>query len=114
MTRNAIRLANLKHLVAEYGTITALAEASGTSEKYLSQLLNEAPLPSGARRKIGDKTVGNIETGCQLPPGWMDTDHSSEKLPVSSPLSRAELEIIKAFREGGPAKQRALLSVARI
>jgi len=114
MTRNAIRLANLKHLVAEYGTITALAEASGTSEKYLGQLLNEAPLPSGNHRKIGDHTVTKIETGCQLPVGWMDIDHNAASSVLHSPMNRHELELIKAFREGGPAKRRALLAVARI
>lgn len=114
MTRNAIRLANLKRLVAEYGTIAALAEVSGTSDKYLSQLLNEAPLPSGKRRTIGNQTANKIEAGCKLPPGWMDTDQEATDIPSTSPLSKPELELIKAYREGGPAKQRALLAVARI
>lgn len=114
MSRNAIRLHNLKTLVAEFGTITALAEASGISEKYLSQLVNESRLKSGAKRKIGDQSVEKLEAGCRLPNGWMDTDRREGEAPSSPPLNPAEIELLKQFREGSPAKRRAMLAVARL
>lgn len=112
MSRNAIRLNNLRLLVAEYGTIAALYEATDVSEKYLSQLLNEAPLPTGSTRKMGDKTAERLEHGCGLPAGWMDIAHQEDHEP--SPAPTAERELLRLFRQAPPAQRKAALAVLRL
>lgn len=91
MTAKETRLANLRRLVAEFGSITAVAEASLTSEKYLWQILSGRPLPSGTTRGVGDTLARKLEAGCQKPPGWMDTRHASRRAkstPTSAQAAR--------------------------
>lgn len=114
MTRNDIRLTNLRILVGEYLTIAAVAEASGTSEKYLSQILNASPLPSGKPRQVGNNLARRLEEGCLKPVGWMDTDHrQSIALPGPS-ITPAEAELIRLYRCASTAKRRAMMAVARL
>lgn len=107
-----IRRKNLLALVKEFKTIAALAEISGTSEKYLSQILNCTKLPSGATRNVGNTLARKLETGALRPPGWMDHDH--EGAAPAAKLSTLEAEILQRFRTGTKAKRNALLAVARL
>jgi hypothetical protein len=107
-----IRRKNLQTLVKEFKTIAALAEISGTSEKYLSQILNCTKLPSGATRNVGNALARKLETGALRPPGWMDHDHEGEA--PAPRLSPPEEELLRCFRTGSKAKRTALLAVARL
>lgn len=57
-----IRRANLELLVAEYGTLDALAEAVGTSPIYLSQIRNKYPdAETGRPRQMGGQLARRPE-----------------------------------------------------
>ncbi len=79
MEIQAIRLQNLKRLVAEAGTIAAVARAANASEAYLSQILNGTPLPSGTPRGVGHALARRLEQGMDKPLGWMDTLERDER-----------------------------------
>lgn len=114
MNRKEARLLNLKRLVAEYGSIVAVANASGTSEKYLGELINRTPSKSGKPRQMGDLTAEKIEVGCGKGRGWMDIDHNATQ-PIGGPaLNSTEAELLRLYRESTPNKRRALLAVARL
>jgi len=68
-----IRLGNLERLIEEFGTAEAVAERSGTSPIYLSQIRNEAKdSKTGKPRQIGDPLARKLEAGCEKELGWMD------------------------------------------
>lgn len=114
MTRQDIRMANLRKLIAEFGSNSALANAVGTNEKYLSQLLNMLPLPSGNHRSLGDKLARRLERCSGKPDGWMDRDHDAS-IPVSyANLSLEENELLRLYREANTFKRRAIMVVARL
>lgn len=114
MNRKEARLRNLLRLVDEYKTIAAVASASGTSEKYLGQILNGTPLKSGKLRQIGDDLAQRLEDGCGKASGWMDADHDTTT-PIGGPaLTMSEAELLRLYRAATPEKRRALLAVARL
>lgn len=114
MNRKDARLRNLQRLVDEYKTIAAVASASGTSEKYLGQLLNGSTLKSGKPRQIGDDLAQRLEDGCGKPHGWMDADHDTTA-PIGGPtLTMSEAELLRLYRAASPEKRRAMLAVARL
>lgn len=110
MSRQKTRRENLKRLIAEYGTISALAEVVDTSEKYLGQLIRETQHSSGRTRTLGDELADRIESACGLPQGWLDTIHGQEE----PKLSAQEFELVRRYRAGNAALKRALLAVARL
>ncbi|MDD2663981.1 MAG: hypothetical protein PHD19_09490 [Dechloromonas sp.] len=114
MARKEIRLHNLRVLIDEYGTISALAEATGTSEKYISQLLHETPLPSGRSRAMGDALAEKIEAGCRKPKGWIDFDRRSAQPHEDGPLTAQEAELLRLFKAADKAQRRAIMAVARL
>ena len=67
-----IRLANLRRLIAEAGSASALARRAGTSSAYLSQVRSARPHPSGKPRRLGERLAGRLERAMDKPPGWMD------------------------------------------
>lgn len=73
MTIKNTRIANLNLLAEEFGSLRAVAEASGKSEGYLS-LVRTDP-----KRGIGHKVARDLEVGCKKPKGWMDVDHDESK-----------------------------------
>ena len=70
-----IRLDNLEHLIAEAGSADALAQCSGSSGPYLSQIRGGTPYPSGRRRRVGDVLATKLERAMDKPEGWMDEPH---------------------------------------
>lgn len=113
MTRKDIRHANLLLLVAEFGSIAAVAVAAETSEKYLWQVIHRAPLKSGKPRGIGDVLADKLDDGCGKSPGWMDTNHqaaSSSALGIT-PL---EAELLRRFRTANCKHRQTILAVARL
>lgn len=68
-----IRLGNLELLIDEFGTADAVAEKSGTSAIYLSQIRNQAKdSKTGKPRQVGDDLARKLEAGCNKELGWMD------------------------------------------
>lgn len=72
-----VRRDNLKRLLKEYGTNTALAGATIKSTSYISQLLGGASNPGETVSRGIEKTLG-------LPSGWLDQDRA-EPPAVFSP-----------------------------
>lgn len=71
-----IRLENLEMLVNETGTADALAERSGLSPVYLSQIRSRAiDRKTGKPRNLGSQAARKLETGTGKPEGWMDQQH---------------------------------------
>lgn len=113
--RPSPRLNRLKQLIAEYDTIVAVAEAAGVSEKYLSQILNGTPLPSGNPRGVGDALATKLELGCGKTIGWMDTLDGPGKTPERpAPLQGEEAELIRRFKATSAKHRTAILAVARL
>lgn len=75
MENKAIRKRNLNTLIADFGTVGALAEAAGTDPNYLSQLRGPK-----AKRGVGDKLARDLERAAKKPLGWMDHDHPIESV----------------------------------
>ena len=74
-----VRRENLDILAAELGTMEKVADLSGASSVYLSQIKKQAiDLKTGKPRQMGGVTARRLERGCGKPEGWMDADHSSE------------------------------------
>lgn len=89
------RLENLRLLVAEFGSMAAVARAADTNEKYLWQILNKVP-QRGTARAVGDKLARKLEIGCGKPEGWMDAPHDAAMAPEDGAL----LEDIRAELQG--------------
>lgn len=80
-----IRLINLESLVAEAGTADALAEKSGVSSVYISQIRSRAvDRKTGRARNLGSAAARKLEAGMGKEEGWMDRDHSAPS-PLASP-----------------------------
>ncbi len=67
MDAKAIRLYNLKRLIAEAGGQKKLAQRAGVSPAYLSQIVS-----TRTPRKMGDNVARRLERGMEKPHGWMD------------------------------------------
>lgn len=114
MTRHDIRHHNLTLLIQEFGTATALAEATEASEKYISQIISKTPLPSGNPRQVGNNLARRLEQAASKPEGWMDQDHSQLPAAGNGELSQIEAELLRHFRQASSAKRRAIMAVARL
>jgi len=72
-----IRLENLETLVKEAGTADMLAECSGLSPVYISQIRGRAiDRKTGKPRNLGSAAARKLEKGMNKALGWMDKDHS--------------------------------------
>lgn len=82
-TIDEIRLDNLLLAISRAGTATALAEKSGLSAAYLSQIKNRQPdSKTGNPKNMGDDAARKIEAGIGEKRGWMDVDHSTTTLLI--------------------------------
>lgn len=85
MDSRQIRRENLTRLIAQYGTIEALASAANASAKYLSQIKNDT-------RGMGARTARKLEASLGLPAGWFDVTQSqqakADPIPVELALFR--------------------------
>ncbi len=70
-----VRLSNLESLIAEAGSVVALARLAKTSESYLSQIRNQFRTPKGTPRGVGNNLAAKLEQGMGKPNGWMDEQH---------------------------------------
>ncbi|RIJ84982.1 hypothetical protein RSP822_18095 [Ralstonia solanacearum] len=77
-TIDEIRLDNLLLAIGRAGTATALAEKSGLSAAYISQIKNRQPdSKTGKPKNMGDEAARKVEAGIGEKRGWMDVDHST-------------------------------------
>ena len=67
-----IRLGNLRRLIAEAGSASALARRAAVSGAYLSHVLAGTPYPSGRPRRMGNRLAAKLERAMDKPPGWMN------------------------------------------
>lgn len=75
-TIQEIRHENLLTAIERAGSQTALANASGLSIAYLSQLKTRSVDSKTQRpREVGDDAARAIERALGETPGWMDQDH---------------------------------------
>lgn len=107
-----IRRNNLACLVEKFGSIAEVARRCNTSEKYLSQVLTKR-VQRNSERGIGDIVAVKLEVGCEMPPGWIDIDHSNDKPEIEAAamepepkayfkppgITKDEELILKAFRQ---------------
>ncbi|HWK72204.1 MAG TPA: hypothetical protein VNS29_15325 [Burkholderiaceae bacterium] len=112
-----IRLENLEILVDEAGTAESLAEKSGLSPVYISQLRSRAiDVKTGKPRNLGTAAARKLETGMRKPVGWMDTDHDDAQI-VGRPdagISQDNLaELIAIFFEEDDKGRESILDNAR-
>jgi hypothetical protein len=96
MKVESVRLNNLRALIAELGTIAAVAKAAGTPASYLSQVLTRVPSRTGKPRDIGPQLARKLEIGCGKPEGWMDAPHDAAMAPEDGAL----LEDIRTELQG--------------
>ena len=81
-TIDEIRLDNLLLAIGRAGTATALAEKSGLSAAYISQIKNRQPdSKTGKPKNMGDEAARKVEAGIGEKRGWMDVDHSTPMTP---------------------------------
>lgn len=74
-----VRHANLLLLIAEFGSIQALADCIERSHSHVSQMKNRSKHSnSGQPREIGDAMARHIEVKTKKGKGWMDTQHQGE------------------------------------
>lgn len=107
MTNYEINLSNLKALVSELGSAAAVADAAGTSENHLNQILRGEKLASGNPRGIGPALARKLEKGCNKHEGWMDQDHSTA-------YSTALDTLIHQYKASEPVKRYAIEEIANL
>lgn len=91
-TIDEIRLENLLAAISRAGTATALAEKSGLSAAYISQIKNRQPdSKTGKPKNMGDEAARKVEAGIGEKRGWMDVDHSAFDLVGVKPSGDAIL-----------------------
>lgn len=81
-----LRLIKLKQLIAEMGSVAAVANAAGTAAAYLSQITTGVLLASGKTRTVGTQLARKLEAGCGKPDGWMDRLDDKESPDVAEML----------------------------
>ena len=80
-TIDDIRYQRLLQLIAEAGTVKALADAIGRAPAQISQLKNRSPhSATGTPRGIGRELAREIESKLGKPNGWMDIAPSPAEL----------------------------------
>lgn len=91
--RHLRRRENLRLLVDEFGGVTSVALAVNTPKSHISAML------AGARG-MGDELAAKIGRKCKDDPGWMDEQHSFERVDaevVSHDLRHAK-PIVRRLR----------------
>lgn len=73
MRNKDIRRKNLNALIERFGKKSTLANKSGASADYISQIANK-------HRDMGDAFAETLESGLDLPVGWMDDVHEDYSL----------------------------------
>lgn len=85
-TADDTRRARLRELIDQFKTIEALAEATGTSAAYLSQISNGIrDSKTGKPRNMGTALARKIELALKKTVGWMDSlDEHANARPIAA------------------------------
>lgn len=79
-TIDEVRRWNLDLAIKRMGSAAKLAEASGTSPAYISQIKNRTPdSKTGRAKAMGDDMARRIESALGVQPGWMDAPQHDEE-----------------------------------
>lgn len=101
MDAYAIRLANLRNLVAK-DTTTGVANKVGLAPSYVSQMAGPNPV-----KHIGPKLARRIESAYRLPNGWMDQLHGPDQgSGTVDEEKRRFLAAASSLYDASPAKGR--------
>lgn len=85
-----IRRANLEILIAEAGTLAAVADKADLHPVYLNQVRNQAAdTKTGRPRELGTRGARQLETAFNKDRGWMDEAHYGAP-PPTPPLDCRE------------------------
>ena len=77
------RLENLGRLIAEAGSLSALARRAAVSPANLSHVRAGTLYASGTPRRMGDRLAAKLERAMGKPPGWMNDAHPRDVLPLT-------------------------------
>jgi len=88
MENKEIRLINLRELLKEVPSASALAYAAGTSPAYISQILSKK-----TKGSIGNRLARRLELATNRPTGWLDQLHNGH---TGAALSLATIPILQA------------------
>ncbi|MGC8732611.1 MAG: S24 family peptidase [Halothiobacillaceae bacterium] len=92
-TIEEIRQQNLAFLVAEYGSVAAVAEAIDRSPAQVSQWLNQSKdSKTGKPRGMRSGSARYVEDRCGKSRGWMDEPHASQDTDLIT-ISRFDLSV---------------------
>lgn len=84
-TIDEVRRRNLELAIKRMGSAAKLADASGTSAAYLSQIKNKTPdSKTGKPKAMGDDMARRIEAAIGERTGWLDTPQGDASQPISS------------------------------
>ena len=89
-----IRRENLETRVSEFGTLEALAKASGTSAVYLSQVRKQTiDQKTGKGRQLGSALARRLEATSEnaRTEGWMDQDNSQQQIFTPNAIHLAQM-----------------------
>lgn len=98
-----IRLIHLKRLVADFGSVAAVARVTRTNETHLRNIINRAKTESGKEKNIGDELAEALEQARpELPPGWLDLLIASD-----------EAQILAAYRGADDAAKNQIIGAVK-
>ncbi len=92
------RRKKLIELIESHTSIVALAQASGMSDRYLSQIKNDT-------RGMGANTARKMEKALELPENWFDLNGGD------TPGAAEETEHLRQFRKLTPDQQQAIVAL---
>lgn len=99
-TINKIRHANLLALLKKaQNNQSELARRASTTASHINSVINRRVRSDGGETGIGNDLARKLESGFDMPAGWMDQDHS---LKIKSPfgdLTPDEMEFLEMFLE---------------
>ena len=98
MTRHIdrIRLKNLGRLIAEAGSLSALADRAAVSPANLSHVRAGTPYASGTARRMGDRLAAKLERAMGKPPGWMNEEQAFESGPFPPGTGQPVISWVRA------------------
>jgi SOS-response transcriptional repressor LexA len=88
MENKEIRLINLRQLLKEVRSASALAQAADTSPAYISQILSDK-----TKGNIGSRLARKLESATNKPKGWLDQLHNAH---IEGALSLTYIPLLKS------------------
>ncbi|MEX5744680.1 S24 family peptidase [Massilia sp. X63] len=107
-TIDEVRRQNLEVAIKRMGSAARLADASGTSPAYISQIKNRTPdSKTGRPKAMGDDMARRIEVALGVQSGWMDQQHGPTPFPQvfdenvkPAPMGTRPIPVISSIQAG--------------